>query len=547
MKNLRVDSIIVFILSFAFYLYYQRIHPLFGDEFNILVQAARVLDGQVPYRDFFQFITPGSIYLSALWLKIFGKSISSIRVFSSLEGAVIALLVYTLVKKITSSRTIIVIVLLFSLCFSTTFWFFVSHHWLSTITALSAIYFMSEYVEKGRKIFLISTGLFSGITFFILQNKGVLIFIALCFFIVLDVLLFKKGMRTFSVRLKHLTGDVVILSIFYVTPIVFLIIYLFFKDALGDFIYDSFLWVLGPYSKFNAYPNYFFMGNYAIFQILKDNSLLPGLLRARDQIVIGYLPPIITALSIYYLIKFYSKDSENIRWKNAVLFTITTLFMFSSILYRSDQVHITYIFPFVLLLLANVFDGWLARWREFKGFQGLILLALLFIFFFYGAYGAVSRLRFAHNFKYPFDTRIGRFYAYDKSVADYYDNLFRGVEEKVKDNRVFVYLWSPFIYFVSEKKNPTKYDSVIPGYNTNEQLEEVIDDLERQNLQFVITDGVDEGILKDPYLFSYPGAKINKDNPLNLYLRERYEEIAEIRFDENLAYKILRRRDAVEK
>lgn len=42
-------------------------HDLYpGDEGRFLYEAKRLIDGDVPYRDFFDFITPGLLYLLAL-------------------------------------------------------------------------------------------------------------------------------------------------------------------------------------------------------------------------------------------------------------------------------------------------------------------------------------------------------------------------------------------------------------------------------------------------------------------------------------------------
>src|SRR5262249_10105735 len=51
-------------------------HDLYpGDEGRFLYEAKRLIDGDVPYRDFFDFITPGLLYLLALAYRIFGASI----------------------------------------------------------------------------------------------------------------------------------------------------------------------------------------------------------------------------------------------------------------------------------------------------------------------------------------------------------------------------------------------------------------------------------------------------------------------------------------
>src|ERR1700692_1913788 len=45
-----------------------------ADEGVTLAMAERILRGQVPYRDFFSLVTPGSPFLMALWFKIFDTS-----------------------------------------------------------------------------------------------------------------------------------------------------------------------------------------------------------------------------------------------------------------------------------------------------------------------------------------------------------------------------------------------------------------------------------------------------------------------------------------
>ncbi len=544
--SLYIDDALIFFLSFFFYLYYQRVHPLFGDEFNILVQALRVLDGQVPYRDFFQFITPGSIYLSALWLKIAGRDIWSIRVLSALEGALIALFVYLLVKGITQSRIIVAIVLLLTLCFSTTFWPFVSHHWMSTITALIAIYFMSGFIRKRSVMFLLSSGLFAGLTFIILQNKGGLIFIALILFLSVDnILLSKDPLPDIFERVKKFFKDGAIFFALFIFPFFILLIYLLIEGAINDFIYDTFIWVLGPYRKFNAYPNYFFIGNYGMYKIFTENPFPFNLIRMRDLLLIGYLPPLLVGLSIVHLIKMLKRGAEGLSAgeRKALLFIFAGIFMFFSVLYRSDQVHITFVLPFIFLLLAIVFEGWLAIWRSFSEIKRIALAVLLLFFLFYAAYGAVSRIRFATNFRYTVDTKIGRFYTYDKGVADFYDNLFKSIDEKIQDDKVFVYLWSSFVYYILGKKNPTRFDSAIPGYNTDEQLEEIARDIERNGVNYIFYDSIDSGIATDPFGYSYPLAEVNLVNPLNTYISENFEEIFAISYnEETLPVKILRRK-----
>src|SRR5579864_8311548 len=70
----RILPILVFIVCFGYLCIPLRYSSLEPDEGIVLQGAERVLHGQVPYRDFFSFYTPGSFYFLALWFRIFGDS-----------------------------------------------------------------------------------------------------------------------------------------------------------------------------------------------------------------------------------------------------------------------------------------------------------------------------------------------------------------------------------------------------------------------------------------------------------------------------------------
>src|SRR6185312_9484979 len=59
----------VSLLYLCLFRHYSAVDP---DEGIVLQGAERILRGEVPYRDFFSFYTPGSFYLVAGLFKIFG-------------------------------------------------------------------------------------------------------------------------------------------------------------------------------------------------------------------------------------------------------------------------------------------------------------------------------------------------------------------------------------------------------------------------------------------------------------------------------------------
>src|SRR6266567_638527 len=100
----RFTPLLVFVFSLTYLCAFLRYSSLEPDEGILLQGAQRVLDGQVPYRDFFSFYTPGSFYLVAGLFKIFGDSFMVARLSLALTGAVCSLLTYLLVRRVCSRR-----------------------------------------------------------------------------------------------------------------------------------------------------------------------------------------------------------------------------------------------------------------------------------------------------------------------------------------------------------------------------------------------------------------------------------------------------------
>src|SRR5262245_15891874 len=72
-------SYLIFSLSLSVYLYpFMRLFRG-GDEATLVYGALRVTEGQIPLRDFFEVIGPGSFYWLAFFFKLFGTSFLASR------------------------------------------------------------------------------------------------------------------------------------------------------------------------------------------------------------------------------------------------------------------------------------------------------------------------------------------------------------------------------------------------------------------------------------------------------------------------------------
>src|SRR5436309_9159036 len=97
-------AFILFLVSCLYLKAFYSYTTLHSDEGIVLEGAQRILRGQVLYRDFFSFYTPGSYYWTALLFKIFGNSILVPRAALVVYGGVFSALTYLLARR-TCSRS----------------------------------------------------------------------------------------------------------------------------------------------------------------------------------------------------------------------------------------------------------------------------------------------------------------------------------------------------------------------------------------------------------------------------------------------------------
>src|SRR5438128_8206038 len=80
-------AVLVFFAALAYFLVFHRAGFFLEDEGVIAYQALRVSHGQLPYADFQTAYTPAAFYLHALLFKLFGPSLSLLRLAGSFASA----------------------------------------------------------------------------------------------------------------------------------------------------------------------------------------------------------------------------------------------------------------------------------------------------------------------------------------------------------------------------------------------------------------------------------------------------------------------------
>jgi 4-amino-4-deoxy-L-arabinose transferase-like glycosyltransferase len=173
-ESWRLDASLLsalFVLSFCYLCIFRSVTTIEPDEGILLQGAERILSGQVLYRDFFSFYTPGSYYALAMLFRVFGDSIVVARTALALTGAILSILTYVLARRVCSRRTSLTIA---ALTTATTlpYRFLVLHNWDSTLWAFLALYCAVRILEGADWRWAFALGTFASLTVMFEQSKG---------------------------------------------------------------------------------------------------------------------------------------------------------------------------------------------------------------------------------------------------------------------------------------------------------------------------------------------------------------------------------------
>lgn len=101
----RMATVIALILAASFYLtLFMNRSVNLTDEGLVLFGAERVLNGDIPHRDFFTLYGPGQFYLLAALFKLFGSSVLVERAWDTVVRCISVVLVFVIVNQAAPRR-----------------------------------------------------------------------------------------------------------------------------------------------------------------------------------------------------------------------------------------------------------------------------------------------------------------------------------------------------------------------------------------------------------------------------------------------------------
>lgn len=159
--------------------YFNRFAPITEGWFHTYSDA--VLDGKVPYRDFYFFITPLYLYFFAVLIKFFGGNFIFFRIYGIFERIFLNAVLYSILTKyfkpFIAAFACFVAFILYSNHNADIIY---SYYQTATLFALLTILSLSHYKLSDsfnkRALVLISAGIFAALAFLTKQTAGVFTF-----------------------------------------------------------------------------------------------------------------------------------------------------------------------------------------------------------------------------------------------------------------------------------------------------------------------------------------------------------------------------------
>ncbi len=182
--------------------------------------ANYILDGQVPYRDFYMFVPPLFPLLMTLISSISGGLFIAFRIFGIIERMVLIFVVFCLLRKLFDSRTVFISLLTGAIVYiSNTQEIFYGYYQTSLLWAIILLYFAVKVYERFEDScyrFSVLFGVTACLTMFIKHTTGIILFGAL--FVALFALNYRRDKK------RCLTSSIIQVASFAVLTAVFLIV-----------------------------------------------------------------------------------------------------------------------------------------------------------------------------------------------------------------------------------------------------------------------------------------------------------------------------------
>ncbi len=438
--------IAIWILILLVLLFFHTRGIFYSDDGYILYSAKRVLQGQIPYKDFHFAYTPLSIFITVLGFNLFGVSILASRLTALIVSLVALIILYKLARLLRGGIYLSFIPAFVYLAWGPTHVNFVWPVMISLLFGILNCWLLLKAFHAKKTIYLFWAGFTTLVAILSKPNFGAgMVFNMVLFFI------FARDFRKTKFVFYTIAGFITASSIFF--------LYLLTTGSLLAFYTDFYEYTIKR----------------IIFERALDTSYLyhSGFLWTLGKIVI-YICPLIFSLFTLIFVK-----KRNYFFLN----TFVLLFYILGIRPTTDYVHLV---PLLAISAIPIFL--LIQYSRYKKVF-LLLSALLVGLGFYTAL-----FKGYYNWEAPL---IDQKYFIDHPKVNIWGFSSHKYEiQKIsayvgahtqKGDYIFVNEYEPMVYFFADRNNPTKFDIVDFSSFYAPYKSEIIKNLQNKNVVIIIT------------------------------------------------------------
>jgi len=447
------------------------------DEAIPVVAAARILDGDLPYRDFWVIYPPGQFYLLAGLFKVFGASliVSRLTAVAAIFGT--ALLMYAMGRQLRLPLPLYVLAagLWTGAVGAISGATLSSGIFTALVLGLGSGAFFIRFLEESRRVLLMTSGLALGLAFLFRHD------IAACF-------LLAETAFVIATMGRRALGALALWLAAVVSPVVVTVAVLMMLGVpAGDLVEDLVIYPLTGYAGARSLPL---------------PALIPdiGPLWSGRVSVPQYAAALRSGLRFYFPVAVFAIGISMLacrRLPRSVAFVcLLGILLLPYAWVRSDLGHIVPAWAPALLLFAWLIHQLLAN-RKFRAL-GLTLAAVWSIVFVWGAVMAKADA-LVGSIRGPaglvLDPSRGAHIVTGPEVAPM-QAAIRFVQVVVPaDERIFVgnahhdqlVLNDVMFYFLANRRSATKYHELVPGIATTEEVQgRIVHDLESHRVRYVV-------------------------------------------------------------
>ncbi|HQO20948.1 MAG TPA: hypothetical protein PLA03_11385 [Acidobacteriota bacterium] len=444
------------------------IGPVMGDEGILAMDGWRIFRGEVPHRDFFQFIPPLAALAQAAFFKVLSPSVLAIRMLGLVYGLLLLWLAFLYFRRFIRNELVLALSLSMLVPFGIGGWLFGSHHWLCGILQLAAAILMLKGLERGSSVLCGSSGLLLGLAAFTLQDQGG--------YAVAGIILSALFVRGADRKLFLLTGGAAALA-FILAAAPFAL-----QASPGRLFHD---WVYFPLFNYKAAGgNQFTLAGYL------ERMAAPWdweLMKAAPVYETGWaisssfllLTPFLSLACLFYVWFRRSRPRTEL-----LIITVICLSFLLGAFHRLALTNLSWAFPALLpfYMTADSISAGNGKWRKYLSISLVSLLLAAAAGFSIARTGMCLDSEATHTLSTP----AGSYRLFSppeaKSAQGIVDEINRSMPA---DEPLFCVGYSPLINFLTRRPNPTGFNFMVPGgYYSKEQVIGWLSDINEKDVRW---------------------------------------------------------------